>query len=52
VIAQHPYLADHIRISCEKIHRCTFQGAERVDRTCLFPWATEETRTHPMKVES
>jgi thymidylate synthase (FAD) len=49
LINGHPYLADHIRISCEKIHRCTFQGAERVDRTCYFPWATEATRTHPMK---
>jgi thymidylate synthase-like protein len=45
----HPYLSDHIRISCEKIHRCTFQGAERVDRTCYYPWAREDTRTHPMK---
>ena len=52
LVEAHPYLEPHVKISCEKIQRCTFQGSERVDLTCDFPWAREETRTHPMKVES
>lgn len=46
LIEAHPYLAPHIRISCEKIHKCTFQGPERVEETCSFPWATEDNRVY------
>jgi thymidylate synthase (FAD) len=46
LIESHPYLADHIKISCEKQHRCTFQGPERVEETCTFPWAVEEDRVY------
>jgi hypothetical protein len=44
LIDKHPYLAKHIVISCEKIHKCTFQGRETVEETCTFPWAKEELR--------
>jgi thymidylate synthase (FAD) len=46
LIEAHPYLAPHIKISCEKIHKCTFQGPERVEETCDFPWAKEDNRTY------
>lgn len=49
LVRQHPYLDDHIKISCEKIHKCTFQGEESVEMTCAFPWATDDNRTHPMR---
>lgn len=44
LIEAHPYLERHILISCEKQHHCTFQGPERVEETCTFPWATEDDR--------
>jgi thymidylate synthase-like protein len=46
LVEAHPYLAPHVKISCEKIHKCTFQGPERVEETCSFPWATEDNRTY------
>lgn len=52
LVQAHPYLAEHILISCEKIHKCTFHGAEPVENTCSFPWAREDNRTHPAKVTS
>jgi thymidylate synthase (FAD) len=45
LVEAHPYLADSVKISCEKIHKCTFQGRERVEGSCDFPWATEDNRT-------
>ena len=45
LVEAHPYLAPHIKISCEKIKKCTFQGPERVEETCDFPWAKESNRT-------
>ena len=48
LIKLHPYLAEHIKISCERIHKCTFQGREPIEDTCPFPWAKEDNRTHPM----
>lgn len=47
------WLEDYIRISCEKTsgskapggHFCTYQGWERVEGQCEFPWALEENRT-------
>ena len=46
LVESHPYLEPYIKISCEKIHKCTFQGPERVQETCHFPWATEDNRTY------
>jgi thymidylate synthase (FAD) len=44
LVEAHPYLEPHIKISCETRHMCTFQGPERVEETCDFPWATEDNR--------
>lgn len=49
LVESHPYLEPHIKISCEKIHRCTFQGPERVEETCTFPWAVEADRVFRQK---
>jgi Thymidylate synthase complementing protein len=46
LVEAHPYLEPHIKISCEKQHKCTFQGPERVEETCDFPWATEDNRVY------
>lgn len=45
LITAHPWLEPHIKISCEKVARCTFQGWETVEGQCDFPWALEEMRT-------
>jgi len=65
LVEAHPFLADLIKISCEKTsrakdrdpgyatlpggegaaHTCTFQGWERVDGQCDFPWARDTNRT-------
>jgi len=45
LVARHPYLEPHIKISCEVgLNRCTYQGRERVEETCDFPWAQESNR--------
>lgn len=44
LVDRHPYLDKHIKISCEKIQKCTFQGRETVEETCTFPWAQEANR--------
>jgi thymidylate synthase (FAD) len=44
LVEAHPYLEPHVKISCEKIKKCTFQGPERVEETCTFPWAKEDNR--------
>ena len=49
LIEAHPYLEPFIKISCEKIHKCTFQGPERVEETCSFPWAREDNRVYRQK---
>lgn len=41
----YPWLAPYIKISCEAVKRCTFQGWEEVDEQCDLPWAHETTRT-------
>jgi hypothetical protein len=46
LVESHPYLEPYIKISCEKIHKCTFQGPERVEESCSFPWAREDNRTY------
>jgi Thymidylate synthase complementing protein len=44
LVARHPYLEPHIKISCETARKCTYQGRERVEETCTFPWAREDNR--------
>jgi thymidylate synthase (FAD) len=44
LVRAHPYLDPHLRISCEKIKRCTYQGRERIEESCDFPWAKEADR--------
>lgn len=41
----HPWIAPYVKISCESLQRCTFQGWEQVEEQCDLPWAKEETRT-------
>jgi hypothetical protein len=50
LVGRHNYLDRYIRISCEPIEKCTFQGRELVEGTCSFEWAREDNRTHPRKV--
>lgn len=47
--AEYPWLEKYIKISCEKVQRCTFQGWEEVEEQCDFPWAKEELRTYKPK---
>jgi len=44
LVFQSPWLADHIKISCEKSKKCTFQGWEDVEDQCDLPWAKEDNR--------
>jgi thymidylate synthase (FAD) len=44
LVSKHPYLDPHIRISCEKAQMCTYQGRERIEESCDFPWAKESDR--------
>lgn len=44
VVDAHPFLEPYIKISCEKDHKCHFQGWERVEGHCTFPWAKEDNR--------
>jgi len=46
LVQAHPWLEPYVKISCEKIHKCTFQGWERVEGHCEFPWAKEDNRTY------
>jgi thymidylate synthase (FAD) len=45
LVNAHPYLEPHIKITCEKIHRCTFQGEEPTASSCDLPWARSDTKT-------
>jgi len=45
LIEAHPYLEQHLKISCERVHRCTFQGEEPTVPTCDLPWARATTKT-------
>jgi thymidylate synthase ThyX len=45
LLEAHPWLEPYVKISCEKIQRCTFQGWEDVEGQCDFPWAKHELRT-------
>lgn len=50
LIESHPYLAKHIQISCEPVHRCTYQGRERIEDACDLPWAIEKDRAFKPKM--
>jgi thymidylate synthase ThyX len=39
LVEAHPNLCAHIKISCEKQKRCTYQGREHTEEQCHFPWA-------------
>jgi thymidylate synthase (FAD) len=39
LVEAHPNLEPHIKISCEKQKRCTYQGREHTEQQCAFPWA-------------
>jgi len=43
LVEAHPYLEPHIKISCERIKKCTFQGEEPTAGTCDLPWARKDT---------
>lgn len=43
LVESHPYLEPHIKITCEKIHKCTFQGEEPTANSCDLPWARKDT---------
>lgn len=44
LIESHPYLMEHILVSCEKPKKCTYQGPEPVEGQCTLPWAKEDNR--------
>lgn len=39
LVEKLPFLDEHIKISCEKNHKCTFQGWENVEEYCDLPWS-------------
>lgn len=41
LVHKHPYLFKHVKISCEIAQRCTYQGRERTEEQCDFPWAAD-----------
>ena len=45
LVEHHPYLEPHIKITCERVHKCTFQGPEATANSCDFPWARKDTKT-------
>jgi len=46
LVEAHPWLDEYIKISCEKPHKCTFQGWESVEGQCPLAWAKEESRVY------
>lgn len=42
----HPWLHPYVKITCEKTGVCEFQGWERVEEQCDFPWALEGNRRY------
>jgi len=46
LVEAHPWIEPYIKITCEKTHVCEFQGWERVEGHCEFPWAKEENRRY------
>lgn len=45
LVEAHPWIEPYVKISCEGLKKCTFQGWETVEGQCDFPWAQEENRT-------
>jgi len=45
LVQAHPYLEPHIKVTCERIHKCTFQGPEATANSCDLPWARKDTKT-------
>lgn len=39
LVEKLPFLEPYIKISCEKTHKCMFQGWENTEEYCDFPWA-------------
>jgi flavin-dependent thymidylate synthase len=42
----HPWIKPYVKISCESMKKCTFQGWEDVEQGCDFPWANWEDRIY------
>jgi thymidylate synthase (FAD) len=42
----HPWIKPYIKISCESVKKCTFQGWEDVEQGCDLPWANWEDRVY------
>lgn len=45
LLRDHAWLEPYVKISCEKVQKCTFQGWESPEGQCDKPWATDEQRT-------
>lgn len=43
LLERAPWLEPYIKISCEKVQRCTFQGWEQPEGQCDFPWVGDRT---------
>jgi hypothetical protein len=52
LVETHPWMAPYVKISCENVGRCTFQGWEQVEGQCDFPWAQEDNRTFKSQFHS
>lgn len=50
LLKKFPWIEPYIKISCEKIKKCTFQGWENTDGVCEFPW--NKTRVFKSKTFS
>lgn len=46
LVLNHPWLERHVKITCEKTNICEYQGWERVEEQCNFPWAREDNRRY------
>lgn len=46
LVEAHPWIEPYIKITCEKTHVCEFQGWEKVEGHCDFPWAKEDNRRY------
>jgi hypothetical protein len=51
LVEAHPWLEPYIKITCEKTKMCEFQGWEKVEGQCDFPYAIEENRRFKPKKE-
>lgn len=46
LVMAHPWMEPYVKITCEKTKVCEFQGWERVEGHCHFPWAKEDNRRY------